>query len=157
VMEDFHLRELLERAAARIGWDGGAARREGAVARGKGLACILKTTVTPSASTVGLRLDDDGSLTLLTSTTEIGQGSRTVLAQIAADAAGVPLESVEVPYPDTELTPWDQTTSSSRSTLMMGGAIADAGEELRRQLVELASELLEAPPEVLTAADGLVW
>jgi CO/xanthine dehydrogenase Mo-binding subunit len=157
VMEDFHLRELLDRVAARIGWDGGVARRKGALARGKGLACILKTTVTPSVSTVALRLDDDGSLTLLTSTTEIGQGSRTVLAQIAADAAGVPLAAVEVPYPDTDLTPWDQTTSSSRSTLMMGGAIDQAGKALREQLVELASELLEAPTEVLTAADGLVW
>jgi CO/xanthine dehydrogenase Mo-binding subunit len=127
------------------------------VARGKGLACILKTTVTPSVSTAGLRLDDDGSLTLLTSTTEIGQGSRTVLAQIAADAVGVPLDAVEVPYPDTDLTPWDQTTSSSRSTLMMGGAIERAGEELRRELVELAADLLEAPLEVLIAADGLVW
>ena len=157
VLEDFHLRQLLERTAARIGWDGGVARRDGHLARGKGLACILKTTVTPSASTVALRLDDDGSLTLLTSTTEIGQGSRTVLAQIAADAAGVPLESVAVPYPDTDLTPWDQTTSSSRSTLMMGGAISQAGESLRAQLIELASELLEAPHEILSAADGLVW
>jgi len=157
VLEDFHLRELVERVAERIGWDGGLARREGSAARGKGLACILKTTVTPSISTATLRLDDDGSLTLLTSTTEIGQGSRTVLAQIAADAAGVPLEAVEVPYPDTDLTPWDQTTSSSRSTLMMGGAIELAGEALRQQLVELAAELLEAPTEVLTAADGHVW
>jgi CO/xanthine dehydrogenase Mo-binding subunit len=157
LMEDFHLRELLERVATRIGWDGSFVPHDGMRARGKGLACILKTTVTPSVSTASLRLDDDGSLTLLTSTTEIGQGSRTVLAQIAADAAGVPLEAVEVPYPDTDLTPWDQTTSSSRSTLMMGGAIVDAGATLREQLVELASELLEAPPEVLTAADGHVW
>jgi CO/xanthine dehydrogenase Mo-binding subunit len=157
VVEDFRLGELLERTAERIGWGRGEARREGHLARGKGLACIVKTTVTPSGSTATLRLDDDGSLSLLTSTVEIGQGSRTVLAQLAADAVGVPVDAVEVPYPDTDVTPWDQTTSSSRSTLMMGGAVAEAGQAILGQLRELGAELLEAPLEVMNAEVGLVW
>jgi CO/xanthine dehydrogenase Mo-binding subunit len=126
------------------------------VARGRGIACIVKTTGTPSTSSAGLRLNDDGSLSVLTSTVEIGQGSRTSLRQIAADAVGVPVEWVGISYPDTIVTPWDQTTSSSRSTLMMGGAIRQAGAELRRQLIELASAELEVDPSDTEIEEGRV-
>lgn len=168
-MEDMHLDDLLRRSAQAIGWDSAtsAARQRRAarddagpgrrrVARGSGLGCIVKTTVTPSTSTAGLKLNEDGSLSVLASTVEIGQGSRTVLAQIAADAVGVPHAVVEVSYPDTAVTPWDQTTSSSRSTLMMGGAIREAGERIRQQLVELAAGELEASPGDLEVADGRI-
>lgn len=121
------------------------------------MAVGVKGTVTPSTSTAALKLNDDGSLSLLTSTSEIGQGSRTILAQIAADAAGVPLDAVAVSYPDTDITPWDQTTSSSRSTMVMGDAIRRAGDELRDQVRQLASTELEAAPEDLEIADGRVW
>ena len=125
--------------------------------RGKGIACTLKTTVTPSTSTAAIKLNEDGSASLLTSTVEIGQGARTVLAQIAADALGIPVDRVVVSYPDTDATPWDQTTSSSRSTLMMGGAVEEAGLALRRELLALAAPMLSAPIEALTAEEGLVW
>ena len=101
--------------------------------RGRGVAITVKTTVTPSTSTASLKLEDDGSLSLLTSTTEVGQGSRTVLAQIAADAVGVPLERIHQAYPDTAITPWDQTTSSSRSTMMMGDAVRLAAARPMRE------------------------
>ena len=156
VMEDMHLDELLGDAAAAIGWSGETARRapEQTIARGRGVACIVKTTVTPSTSSAGLRLEEDGSLTVLTSTVEVGQGSRTVLAQIAADAVGVDMARVRVTYPDTATTPWDQTTSSSRSTLMMGGAIREAAVELRRQIAELASDALEVAPGDVVVEGG---
>jgi len=125
-------------------------------ARGRGVACIVKTTVTPSTSSAGLRLNDDGSLSVLTSTVEIGQGSRTALRQIAADAVGVGFDDVQITYPDTIVTPWDQTTSSSRSTLMMGGALRQAAIDLRQQLVELASEQLEVAPDDLEIEAGRV-
>lgn len=125
--------------------------------RGKGIAITVKTTVTPSTSTASLKLNEDGSLNLLSSTTEVGQGSRTVLAQIAADAVGVPIEQISQAYPDTDITPWDQTTSSSRSTMMMGEAVRRAGVEIVRQVRELAGGLLEASPEDLAVGGGAVW
>jgi CO/xanthine dehydrogenase Mo-binding subunit len=162
LMEDMHLEEMMDRVATSIGW----AEREPTptgplpdgtgIARGKGIACIVKTTVTPSTSTSGLKLNDDGSLTVLTSTVEIGQGSRTVLAQIAADAVGLPVELVAVTYPDTAVTPWDQTTSSSRSTLMMGGAIRSAGEQLQEDLKAVAADYLEASAADLVIDDGRI-
>ncbi len=171
VMEDLHLDTMLRDVASDIGWsdpapgatDGSARvpardRSNGVrTVRGKGLACIVKTTVTPSTSTAALKLNDDGSLSVLTSTVEIGQGARTVLAQIAADSVGVPVERVSVSYPDTLVTPWDQTTSSSRSTLMMGGAIQQAGRRIREQLVQLASDELEVSPSDLVIEEGSVF
>ena len=80
-----------------------------------------------------------------------------MLAQIAADALGIAVDRIVVSYPDTDATPWDQTTSSSRSTLMMGGAVEEAGLALRRELLALAAPMLSAPIEALTAEEGLVW
>ncbi|MBI3966568.1 MAG: xanthine dehydrogenase family protein molybdopterin-binding subunit [Chloroflexi bacterium] len=164
-MDDIHYEALLARTAGAIGWGTRPPLRaapvardaEGGVRRGKGLAITVKTTVTPSASTASVKLNEDGSVSLLVSTTEVGQGSRTVLAQIAADAVGVPMEHVYQAYPDTALTPWDQTTSSSRSTIMMGEAIRRAGAEVRRQVREIAADLLEVSVEDLEIGDGAVW
>lgn len=157
-MTDVHFPELLRRVTDEVGWKRPPAPgRDGPTVRGRGMAVGVKGTVTPSTSTAALKLNDDGSLSLLTSTSEIGQGSRTILAQIAADAAGVPLDAVAVSYPDTDITPWDQTTSSSRSTMVMGDAIRRAGDELRDQVRQLASTELEAAPEDLEIADGRVW
>ncbi len=91
-VEDFHLGELVQTVSERIGWTGPGPTETSApgLVRGKGIACTLKTTVTPSTSTAAIKLNEDGSASLLTSTVEIGQGARTVLAQIAADAAGNP-------------------------------------------------------------------
>ncbi|MDR0357978.1 MAG: molybdopterin-dependent oxidoreductase, partial [bacterium] len=157
-MSDMHFPELLRRVTDEVGWKRPPAPdRDGPTVRGRGIAVGVKGTVTPSTSTAALKLNDDGSLSLLTSTTEVGQGSRTILAQIAADAVGVPLDAVAVSYPDTEITPWDQTTSSSRSTMVMGDAIRHAGDELRDQVRQLASAELEAAPEDLEIGDGRVW
>ena len=65
----------------------------------------------------------------------MGQGARTVLAQIAAEVLSVPLARVTVVQPDTAITPYDQTTSSSRSTAMTGRAVQDAAEDVREQLL----------------------
>ncbi len=158
VMDDVHYPELLASARKGIGWTASkAGARSARMARGKGVAITVKTTVTPSTSTASLKLNEDGSLSLLVSTTEVGQGSRTVLAQIAADAVGVPLDQVDQAYPDTALTPWDQTTSSSRSTIMMGGAIERAAKEIQRQVRAIASEMLEVSPDDLEIGEGSVW
>src|SRR5262249_25136100 len=124
--------------------------------RGRGLACTIKGTITPSTSTAALKLNEDGSATVMTSTTEVGQGSRTVLAQMAADELGLPLDRVAVTFADTDVTPWDQTTRSSRSTYMMGNAVRRAAVEVREQLLALASEQLETSASDLRVENGRV-
>jgi CO/xanthine dehydrogenase Mo-binding subunit len=172
--EHLHLDELLDAVAARVDWgkpdltprppslEGRGGRGAAGLQssdfrrRGRGLACTIKGTITPSTSTASVKLNEDGSATVLTSTTEVGQGSRTVLAQLAADALGLPLERVAVSFADTDVTPWDQTTSSSRSTAMMGAAVQKAAAEVREQLLELAAGALEAAPSDLLVEDGQV-
>jgi CO/xanthine dehydrogenase Mo-binding subunit len=155
--EDIHLAPMLRTVVSNVACPTTPRppRRRSTLA-GTGYACIVKTTVTPSASTAGLALHGDGSLSVLTSTVEIGQGSRTALAVIAAAAVGVPVDSVVVSYPDTASTPWDQTTSSSRSTLMMGGAIRQAACKIVDQLKSYGAELLECAANDIEIDNGLL-
>jgi len=71
-------------------------------------------------------LNADGSAVLLTSSVEIGQGTLTSLAQIVAEELGLPIERVSVTFPDTDVTPFDQSTSSSRTIFNMGNAAVRA-------------------------------
>lgn len=156
-MREAHWHELLDRTVAAMDWPAG--RRtvvDGDRVRGKGIAVILKSTITPSTSHAAVRLDADGSLHVLTSAVEMGQGAHTVLAQLAGEPLGVPVGSVLVTAPDTHYTPYDQTTSSSRTTRAMGGAVTFASRSVRTKLLRLAGELMEAPVEDLVLADGEV-
>jgi CO/xanthine dehydrogenase Mo-binding subunit len=160
-----HYDQLLERAATSVQWSSNDARwlnpgrftaARSALRRGKGLALVIKATITPSTSAAALKLNEDGSLNVLTSSVELGQGAKTVLAQIAAEAMRVPMGCVSVSHPDTDLTPYDQQTSSSRTTYSMGGAVAKAVTDLKRQLSECAAELLEVSVNDLILEDGRV-
>ncbi|WP_214367784.1 xanthine dehydrogenase family protein molybdopterin-binding subunit [Pseudonocardia sp. H11422] len=157
IMREAHWRELLDRSAEAIDYDHD--RRvvvDEHRVRGKGVAVILKSTITPSTSHAAMRLDADGSLQVLTSSVEMGQGAHTVLAQLAAQPLGLPLSAVHVTEPDTQYTPYDQTTSSSRTTRAMGGALTSAAHVIRDKLLQLAGDLLEVSPADLVLADGHV-
>jgi CO/xanthine dehydrogenase Mo-binding subunit len=144
-LHDLHFLECLEAAAA--GLEGAPARTHAGLKIGRGYGVMMKSTVATSKSAARLRLSDQGVVTLYTSTVEMGQGAHTALAQIAAEALGVPFEAVRVMGPDTAVTPFDSTTSASRSTHMMGKAVMAAGAALRAMLLELGAPLLEASPE----------
>ena len=154
-MEDSHYKDLIREVADKIGWDK-PSRSEGHLKRGKGLSVTLKSTITPSTSRASLKLDANGTLWVFASSVEMGQGVKTVLAQIAADAVGVPLEQVRIVDPDTSVTPYDMTTSSSRSTFSSGGAIRDAAHSLKSQLLDLASEMTGHEPADFEIADGFI-
>jgi xanthine dehydrogenase molybdenum-binding subunit len=104
-----------------------------------------------------LKLEDDGTLQVLTGGQEIGQGGTTVVAQIAAETVGVPYESVRVESSDTNLIPWDLGTHGSRNTFIAGNAVAGAGRKLRDRMLEIAGELLGTGPDALAAANGRVF
>jgi CO/xanthine dehydrogenase Mo-binding subunit len=148
---DGKLEESLGRAAAAIGWT-----QATAADRGRGLAAMLKASVAPSVSEAIVRLHADGGVTVLASTVEMGQGARTVLAQIAAEVLAVPVARVSVAPPDTAITPYDQTTSSSRSTVMTGRAVQEAAEDVREQLLRIVAEHLGMAARELALEDGAV-
>ena len=149
--------ECVKRAAQAVGWQGKQEQEkrelQGKV-RGKGLAVMIKTTMTPSNSSALVRLNADGSAVLLTSSVEIGQGTQTSLAQIVAEELGIAPERVSVTFPDTDVTPFDQSTSSSRTIFTMGSAARQAAAQIRQQLLEIGTHVLEANSEDLELKDG---
>lgn len=152
VLHSVGVRECLRRVAAEIEWGKPAGRW-----RGKGLACTYKASHAPSSSSAFVKLNDDGSVSVLTSTVDIGQGSNTILAQVAAEALGAPLDSIVVSQADTDFTPPDRSTSSSRSTFHMGNAVRIAAEDGRKQLLDIAADRLEVDPQDLAAREGEVF
>ncbi|MFQ5914917.1 MAG: xanthine dehydrogenase family protein molybdopterin-binding subunit [Nitrospinota bacterium] len=150
-------KQVLEKTAEAIGWGKPSEPSPTGKPRGKGIACIIKSTLTPSTSSAAVKVNEDGSVSLLSSTIEMGQGADTVLSQIVAEELGVPLSSVSRVTPDTDVTPYDLSTSSSRSTFHMGTAVRLAAIDARNQLFGLAAEMLEVSPEDLVAADGRIF
>src|SRR6185503_5250459 len=130
------LKECLDEVAKSIGWEEKAfkgSKVQGSngenIRRGKGLACMIKATITPSISCAVVKLNEDASLSIYIGTVEMGQGSDTVMAQIAGAELGIPLQKIQVLGVDTDVVPYDLTTSSSRSTFHMGKAVQLAAQD----------------------------
>jgi xanthine dehydrogenase molybdenum-binding subunit len=104
-----------------------------------------------------VKVDDFGHVSLITGSTEIGQGSETILAQIVAEVLGVKVEDINVLNSDTDVKPWDVGVHASRTTFIAGNAAHIAAMDARKQLFETASELLKAEPESLVARDGKIF
>lgn len=105
----------------------------------------------PSAATV--KVNEDGTATLLTGTVEIGQGALTVLGQIAAEALGIATDDVHVASGDTDTTPMDTGPIASRTTYVTGNAVRLAAEKALAILFEVAAPMLGVRPEQLEARD----
>ena len=157
------LKECLDEVAQSIGWESSKFKsssvqgsRSDRIRRGKGLACMIKATITPSISSAVVKLNEDGSLSLYSGTVEMGQGSETVLAQIAGKELAIPLQKIQVLGVDTDVVPYDLTTSSSRSTFHMGKAVQLAAQEILRQLKQIVVSEYGVPEEKISFADGKV-
>lgn len=138
-MRDMRYRDLVEAAAKGVDWDAETGSTRPGTSRGKGLAVVLKSTRTPSRSEAHVVLDATGRITVRTSSIEMGQGAHTSMAELVAARLRMPAGEVFVSLVDTHRTPFDTTTSSSRSTLTMGTAVELAADDLRRRIDELAT------------------
>jgi CO/xanthine dehydrogenase Mo-binding subunit len=157
------LKECIDEVARSIGWDsqkfkGSSVQssKEENIKRGKGMACMIKATITPSISCAVVKLNEDASLSIYTGTVEMGQGSETVLAQIAGKELGIPLQRIQVLGVDTDVVPYDLTTSSSRSTFHMGKAVQLAAQDILRQLKQIVVKEYGLPEDKVTFADGKI-
>jgi len=103
-----------------------------------------------------IKVDDSGQVTLISGSSELGQGSETALAMIVAEEMGVRLESVHVVNSNTDLKPWDVGVHASRTTFVAGNAARMAAAAARDQLLETAAEVLGAPAAALRIQDGTV-
>ncbi|HSY86855.1 MAG TPA: molybdopterin cofactor-binding domain-containing protein [Verrucomicrobiae bacterium] len=119
-----------------------ANRKRGRVKRGVGIGCMwygIGNTSLANPSSMRIGLAAEGRLTLYNGAVDIGQGSNTIMAQMAADALGVPVESFRIVMGDTDRTADGGKTSASRQTFVSGNAVKAAGEDLRLKLLRLAN------------------
>ncbi|MDF1590846.1 MAG: xanthine dehydrogenase family protein molybdopterin-binding subunit [Desulfobacterales bacterium] len=111
----------------------------------------------PNSSSVVVKMNDDGSATLLTGALDIGQGAETILCQIVAEELKIPMDEIEVIAADTETTPVDIGSWISGNAYVTGNAARVAATEVRKKLLELAAEELEANPDDLVVANKSVY
>jgi carbon-monoxide dehydrogenase large subunit len=137
--------------------------------RGIGIACFIKGTSPGPQGYYGtggapislqdaavVRLEPNGGVLCSVGVTEQGQGTDTIMAQIAATALGVPMESVRVISGDTDATPYGGGTFGSRAAAIGGEAVYQAARDLRNEIVTIAGVLLQAEPSALDIRDGMV-
>jgi len=148
---DGHWLQSVQKAADILGWD--QPKPNG---RGRGIAVGIKAGATTGLSNSTVRLLADGSILVFAGTSDMGQGARTIFAQIAADLLGAPYARVSVIMGDTDVVPFDLQTSASRSTVFMGTAITRACEDIHAQVIELASDTIGIAEADLSVSDGKI-
>lgn len=158
-MHDTGIQECVDRVATAIGWGikepPSAANR----LRGKGIALMWKAPAMPpnAGSSAEVRFSPDATINVSVGGQEIGQGSFTAMAQIAAQALGVPYEWVHVVGPlDTQYSPYEWQTVASRLTWSMGNAVRNAALDARRQVLEMVAEAWHEKAEDLDIVNGQV-
>lgn len=112
--------------------------------RGQGIACVMQGTAIPYLDMGGasIKINDDGSFNLLVGATDLGTGSDTVLAQLAAEILGVPVDDIIVYSSDTDFTPFDKGAYASSTTYISGGAVVKAAEQVSQQIRSRAAQIL---------------
>jgi len=154
IMHGVGLLETLERTSAEIGWGNVDRQPAPHLRRGKGIATMIKPTATPTSSNCVIKVEHDGRVSVMVAAPEIGSGQATVLAQMAADAVGVPIGSIVIPPTDTAFSPFNGPVASSRTTYHVGNAIRTAGAEVRQKILATAAEEMGIDPETLELVDG---
>ncbi|GMA99270.1 molybdopterin cofactor-binding domain-containing protein [Pelosinus sp. IPA-1] len=94
-----------------------------------------------------IRLNDDGNFTLLIGSTDMGTGSDTILAQMAAEILEIPIENIIVNAADTDISPYDPGSYASSTTYVTGMAVVQAAQDLKRQIIESGAKFLEVSSE----------
>jgi len=161
-VQSYGLPECIEKTVERSGWR----ERHGKLPKGRGLGIACSHYVSGAAnsiirsdmphSTVNIKIDRDGGVVVYTGASEIGQGSDTMTAQIAAEALGCSLSRVRVIAADTDLTPIDIGSYSSRVTFMAGNATLRAAAEVKKLIAAGAAKKMNCAPEDLLFRDDIV-
>ncbi|MHB8874611.1 MAG: xanthine dehydrogenase family protein molybdopterin-binding subunit, partial [Myxococcaceae bacterium] len=158
------LKQCLESAAGMSGWRkkrAAAAQTSTRTRRGIGMASMLhvgggaKIYRSDGCGSI-LSIDDFGKATLITGSTDIGQGSETVLAMMVAETLGLPIERVKVINSDTDVKPWDVGVHASRTSYVAGNSALLAATQARDKLLVAAAAMFGVPRAELTLAGGFV-
>ncbi len=163
--EVIHTCALAEAAAqgvAAFGWRRGDYRTvpgKPHLRRGHGVAFVMQGTAIPylDMGAAVIKMNDDGSFNLMVGATDLGTGSDTVLAQMAAEVLGCAVEDIIVYSSDTDFTPFDKGAYASSTTYISGGAVVRAAQQAAEQICQVAGRMLGVPPEEVTLRDRAAW
>lgn len=163
------LEECVRQGRAAIGWDDKFGNPDWHqvpgkphLRRGIGVALVMQGTAIPYLDMGGasIKMNEDGSFNLLVGATDLGTGSDTVLAQMAAEVLGVPVEDIVVYSSDTDFTPFDKGAYASSTTYISGAAVVRAAQQVAERIKARAAKMLnargdgpEVAPEQITLAD----
>src|SRR5690349_8559490 len=161
-VQSYGLPECIEKVVDGSDWS----NRKGKVRNGRGLGIACSHYVSGAAnsiirsdmphSTVNIKIDRDGGVVVYTGASEIGQGSDTMTAQIAAEVLGCSLSRVKVIAADTDLTPIDIGSYSSRVTFMAGNATLRAAEQVKKQIAAAAAKKMNCAEKELVFGDDQI-
>ncbi len=162
-VQSYGLPECIQKTVERSGWK----ERKGKLPKSRGLGIACSHYVSGAAnsiirsdmphSTVNIKTDRDGGVVVYTGASEIGQGSDTMTAQIAAEVLGCSLERVRVIAADTDLTPIDIGSYSSRVTFMAGNATLRAADQVKKSIAAAAAKKMNCSPEELIFREDIVF
>lgn len=119
-----------------------------------GMGCAITNAGATPVSVAMIRMQADGIANIAAGSTEMGQGVRTTLTQIAAEELTLSMEQFRVAGADTKVTPYDSSTGSSRSTTLMGTAVQKAARDLKQQFIKIAADAMGAKPKQIQVVDG---
>lgn len=156
------LAEAAIQGAAAFGWRQGDYRTvpgKPHLRRGHGVAFVMQGTAIPylDMGAAVIKMNDDGSFNLLVGATDLGTGSDTVLAQMAAEVLGCAVDDIIVYSSDTDFTPFDKGAYASSTTYISGGAVVRAARQAAEQIRQVAGQMLGVPPEEIALRDRAAW
>src|SRR5439155_10805314 len=162
-VQSYGLPECIDKVVEGSEWS----TRKGKLGRGRGLGLACSHYVSGAGnsiirsdmphSTVNIKIDRDGGVVVYTGASDIGQGSDTMVAQIVAEVLGISLGRIKVIAADTDLTPIDIGSYSSRVTFMNGNASKRAAENVREKIVAAAARKMNCAPEDVIMRHDMVW
>lgn len=160
VLESCGIEECLRKGAKAIGWyEPKEALKDETKVRGKGFAISMHvsgTSAEPDFSSAQIKLNEDGTALLLIGSPDLGQGSDTGHAQIAAETMGIKFEDIKVISADTDFTSFDMGSYASRQSYVGGNAVKLAAEKVKNRIIQYASEMTGIPKGNLDTQDGWV-
>ena len=154
------LKKCLNEVANELKWSAKSmnSSRKSGKKYGKGLACTQKLMGSPSSSSAFIRIESDGTVIIMSSGIEMGQGSQTTLAMIASEVLGIPMAKIRINLPDTDFTPYDESTTSSKFTFHGGNAVRLAALDARKQILKVARRIFSVKSyNEIEMSDGFVF
>ena len=153
-LQNVTIRETME--AALIASDYAEKKGKMGPKRGIGMANSILNSGFLSSSAV-CKLNEDGTLSILTAVVDLGTGTHTVFRQIAAETLSMPVEKISVSAQDSDNSPYDTGSIASRTTMDGGNAVRLACEDIRNQLLEIASSSMHCPIGNIVLNDGVAY